>query len=42
MPLPLLARRASSLDKPAFASVQLLTLVSLFGSYFYGSDRKPS
>lgn len=39
--LPLLARRTSSLDKAAFVSVQLLTLVSFFGSYFYGGVNSP-
>jgi diguanylate cyclase (GGDEF)-like protein len=39
--VPVVARRSLTLDAPAFASVQLLTLVSLFGSYFYGGFNSP-
>ncbi len=39
--IPLFVKRCAALDAPAFASVQLLTLVSLFGSYFYGGLNSP-
>ncbi len=38
---PAIARRRTALDVPAFASVQLLTGISLFGSYFYGGLNSP-
>jgi diguanylate cyclase (GGDEF)-like protein len=39
--IPPFVKRCGALDAPAFASVQLLTLVSLFGSYFYGGLNSP-
>jgi diguanylate cyclase (GGDEF)-like protein len=39
--IPFFVKRSATLDAPAFASVQLLTLVSLFGSYFYGGLNSP-
>ncbi len=39
--LPLWMKYSGDLEKPAFMSVQLLTFVSLFGSYFYGGTTSP-
>ena len=39
--LPLWMKYSGSLETPAFMSVQLLTFLSLFGSYFYGGTISP-
>ena len=39
--LPFWMKYSGSLETPAFTSVQLLTFVSLFGSYFYGGTISP-
>ncbi len=38
---PFAARRVGGLEAPAFASVQLLVFVSLFGSYLFGGFNSP-
>lgn len=39
--LPLWMKVSGRLEAPAFMSVQLLTFISLFGSYFYGGTISP-